>query len=85
MALRLARPVVPRDDRTINVGEVAARLQASTRTVRRWIAKDGLPCLRQGRKMLFLWSEIVGWLLQKRELASRGNPAVNDIMRKLGL
>ncbi len=85
MALRVVRPASIRDDRLILTEEVAARLNVTPKTIRRWVAKAGLPCIRLGGKLQFLWSQVLRWVIAKSELAEQHTPAVDDIMRKLGL
>ena len=43
--------------------EVAQILRIPVRTVYAWVRKGDLPCIRHGRRMRFLWSDI-----EKREL-----------------
>lgn len=46
----------------IGIKEVAARLEASVRTVQRWIDK-GLPVHKPaGTRLYFYWSEVNRWI-----------------------
>jgi excisionase family DNA binding protein len=54
-------------ERLLTIREVAAQLQVSERTVRRWIAGEKLPCLRLRRLVRVDPGDLFRWLSARKE------------------
>jgi excisionase family DNA binding protein len=48
-------------------GETAAYLGVHERTVRRLVARDGLPCVRVGSRLRFDPSDVLRWVAARKE------------------
>jgi excisionase family DNA binding protein len=53
--------------RLLTIGEVAAILRMHQRTIRRLVAYRRLPCVRIGRQLRFVPSDIVRWVSARKE------------------
>ncbi len=52
-----------REQRTLlTLGEVALRLNRTSRTVYCWRRRRGLPCYAVGRGLLFDWDQVMDWV-----------------------
>lgn len=51
----------------LTLPEVAAYLRVHPKTVRRWIAQDGLPCVRIGNRVRFDATDILRWVSARKE------------------
>ena len=51
----------------LTITDVARLLRTSEKTVRRMITARRIPCLRIGRQIRFLPSDVSGWLAARRE------------------
>src|SRR5262249_35352360 len=59
-------PLVPAP-RLLLLREVAGLLRVNERTVRRWIASDGLPCVRLGTRLRFSERNVLRWVSAREE------------------
>jgi len=50
----------------LSAEETANHLGVSADTVRKWVSRDGCPCVRAGRKLRFRKDEVVAWLEDRR-------------------
>jgi len=46
----------------LSTKEVAARLDVSADTVRKWVSRDDCPCVRAGRALRFREDAVIAWL-----------------------
>ena len=53
--------------RLLTLPEVAALLRVSHKSVRRLVAYRRIPCLRVGRQLRFLPSDLLRWVSARRE------------------
>ena len=80
--MRSERAALSNDDRTLRPGEgsrdralprlltlpeVAAFLSVSEKSIRRLVAYQRIPCLRVGRQLRFVPSDLLRWVSAKRE------------------
>jgi excisionase family DNA binding protein len=65
------RPVAAPPDRLLLVQEVAALLRVGERTVRRWVVREGLPCIHLGTRLRFSQRNVLRWVSAREE--GRGN------------
>ena len=54
-------------DNLITTEELATILRVSSQTIRNWVARRKIPCVRIGRKNLFQKRSLQKWLNQKEE------------------
>jgi excisionase family DNA binding protein len=53
----------PEDDQLLRAIEVARLLNVSAKTIGRWAANAGLPCIRTiGGRRRFYWADVAAWL-----------------------
>ncbi len=55
--------------RLYSIDEVAAELDVSSKTVRRWIAAEGLPVHRLGRQLRISEADLLAFIAQSRVAA----------------
>jgi|CXWL01.1.fsa_nt_gi excisionase family DNA binding protein len=53
--------------RLLTLHEVAGYLQVHPKTVQRWIAHAGLPCVRIGKSIRFDPTDVLRWVSAKKE------------------
>ena len=46
----------------LSTKQMAARLDVSADTVRKWVARDDCPCVRAGRALRFREDAVIAWL-----------------------
>ena len=46
----------------LSTKELAARLDVSADTVRKWVSRDDCPCVRAGRALRFREDAVIAWL-----------------------
>ncbi|MGB8221290.1 MAG: helix-turn-helix domain-containing protein [Polyangiales bacterium] len=46
----------------LSTKEMAARLDVSADTVRKWVSRDDCPCVRAGRTLRFREDAVIAWL-----------------------
>jgi excisionase family DNA binding protein len=46
----------------LSTKEMAARLDVSADTVRKWVSRDDCPCVRAGRALRFREDAVIAWL-----------------------
>ena len=46
--------------------QIAARLDVTADTIRKWVSRDDCPCVRAGRKLRFREEAVIGWLEERR-------------------
>jgi len=63
--MRLTRPLVV--DNLLTVQDVAEMLRVSPKTVRRLVARRGLPHIRFGRVLRFERGDVFRWLQARKE------------------
>ena len=61
------RPVGSETLRLLTLPEVADLLRLSEKTVRRLVAARRMPCVRLGRQLRFVQSDIVRWVSARKE------------------
>ncbi len=62
-----ATPLPTQPDRLLTIAELADLLQLSERTIRRMVAAQRIPCLRVGRQIRFLPSDLLRWVSARKE------------------
>lgn len=64
-----AAPKAPLDPPALWTSEDAARFfRVSTRTLRRLIYSQNLPCLRLGSRLRFVPADVLAWARQRKEV-----------------
>lgn len=56
------------DDELMNIKEAAAFLKCAVSTMYRDTAAGAIPCIRKGRRVLFLKSDLLEWLKKMRDV-----------------
>ena len=51
----------------LTIEQVATYLCVNAKTVRRWVAKRRIPCVRIGTRLRFDYGDIVSWVRQRKE------------------
>src|ERR1041384_7632157 len=51
----------------LTIEQVATYLRVNAKTVRRWVAKRRIPCVRIGTRLRFDYGDIVSWVRQRKE------------------
>ena len=51
----------------LTVREVAGYLRVNERTVRRWIMREGLPCIHLGTRLRFSQRNVLRWVSAREE------------------
>ncbi len=46
----------------LSAEQIAARLDVTADTVRKWVSRDDCPCVRAGRKLRFREEAVIAWL-----------------------
>jgi excisionase family DNA binding protein len=59
-AAELAEPL-------LTIREVAAFLKVNERTVRRWVVREGLPCIHLGTRLRFSQRNVLRWVSAREE------------------
>ena len=54
-------------ERLLLLREVAELLRVNERTVRRWITREGLPCIRLGSRLRFSPRNVLRWVSAREE------------------
>ena len=62
-----SRRVATPPERLLLVGEVAEVLRVNERTVRRWVAQEGLPCIHLGTRLRFSQRNVLRWVSAREE------------------
>ncbi len=62
-----ASPVPVSAERLLLLREVAELLRVNERTVRRWVAQEGLPCIRLGTRLRFSLRNVLRWVSAREE------------------
>jgi len=60
-------PSAAQAERLLLVREVAGLLRVNERTVRRWIAREGLPCIHLGTRLRFSLRNVLRWVSAREE------------------
>ncbi|MBO4704166.1 MAG: helix-turn-helix domain-containing protein [Spirochaetaceae bacterium] len=60
----------------MNVQEAAAFMKCAVSTIYRDSANGCIPCIRKGRRLLFLKSDLLEWLKRMREIPSYAYPLI---------
>ena len=50
----------------LTADQLGARLDISPDTLRKWVTRDGCPCVRAGRKLRFREQAVIAWLEARR-------------------
>jgi excisionase family DNA binding protein len=50
----------------LSAKELGKRLDVSPDTIRKWVSRDGCPCIRAGRKLRFREEAVIAWLEARR-------------------
>jgi excisionase family DNA binding protein len=50
----------------LTADELAVRLDVVADTIRKWVSRDGCPCVRAGRKLRFREDAVIAWLETRR-------------------
>jgi excisionase family DNA binding protein len=59
-----------RSDEVLTVKQLSQRLAISERTVANWIRQRGLPVVRVGKSLRFVWADVREWLGQQTSRSS---------------
>ena len=54
-------------ERLLLLREVAELLRVNERTVRRWVSRNGLPCIHLGTRLRFLERNVLRWVSAREE------------------
>ena len=61
------RPVRATLERLLMLCEVAELLRVNERTVRRWVSRNGLPCIHLGTRLRFSQRNVLRWVSAREE------------------
>jgi predicted transcriptional regulator len=60
----MTKPKSGSNDDAMSIGEIAARLFVTDRTVRNWLTDKGMPSQLDDRRRIFKWSEVLPWYVK---------------------
>jgi excisionase family DNA binding protein len=68
-----------RNDEVLTVKQLSQRLAISERTVANWIRQRGLPVVRIGKSVRFVWAHVRAWLDEQTSRGG-GNPGCGGVV-----